>query len=346
MPYDENRDDPINGLGDEIVPERGLPFEVFEEDAPSITLDDIDKPREVTDEELALLMGLPDEDDKPSKERDKGMGAVEPILRDGEISDVGVTSVGGVVSVTQLLEHNLISEGETAQAAGVTVGSMAQQGGTQLIVLDSSELGGREEEPYNPLIIFGSGMAVFFLMYTVTIGGRSILHERNIGTLSRMMATPTRVWQILGGKVLGIFLTGFLQVSVLILATSLLLDISWGDPVGVAGLIAATALAATGWGILLAALATTPGQVVALGVALMLIFGILGGSFAGVPDSGLWNTISKITPHAWAIDGIEKLASGGQAVDVITHILVMLSMTAVLFVIAIVAFQRTQRRGN
>ena len=92
MPYDENRDDPINGLGDEIVPERGLPFEVFEEDTPSITLDDIEKPREVTDEELALLMGLPDEDDKPSKERDKGMGAVEPILRDGEISDVGVTT--------------------------------------------------------------------------------------------------------------------------------------------------------------------------------------------------------------------------------------------------------------
>lgn len=92
MPYDDNRDDPISGLGDEIVPERGLPFEVGEEDTPSLSVDDFNKPREVTDEELALLMGLPDEDDKPSRERDKGMGAVEPILRDGEIHDVGATT--------------------------------------------------------------------------------------------------------------------------------------------------------------------------------------------------------------------------------------------------------------
>lgn len=167
-----------------------------------------------------------------------------------------------------------------------------------------------------------------------------------MGTLSRMMVSPTRVGQILGGKVLGIFLTGFLQVGVLILATSLLLDISWGDPLGVVALIAATALAATGWGILLASFATTTALVTSLGTGLMLIFGILGGSFTGVPDSGLWNSLSKITPHAWAIDGMEKLVGGGGAPDILTHILVMLSMTAVLFVVAIVAFQRRQRVGN
>jgi hypothetical protein len=92
MPYDDNRDDPITGLGDEIVPERGLPFDVEEDETPSITLNDIEKPREVTEEELALLMGLPDDDDKPSKDRDKGMGAVEPILRDGDIPDIASTT--------------------------------------------------------------------------------------------------------------------------------------------------------------------------------------------------------------------------------------------------------------
>lgn len=167
-----------------------------------------------------------------------------------------------------------------------------------------------------------------------------------MGTLSRMMVSPTRTGQILGGKVLGIFLTGFLQVGVLILASTLLLDVSWGDPLGVVLLIAATAAAATGWGIVLAAFATTAAQVIGLGVALMLLFGILGGSFTGVPDSGLWNTFSKITPHAWAIDGIEILAGGGSVIDVGTHIIVMLSMSALLFVIAILAFQRFQRTRN
>jgi ABC-2 type transport system permease protein len=262
------------------------------------------------------------------------------------VNQVETLVVGGVVSVTQLLEHDLISEGETAQAASETVGSMAGQVSNQLIVLNTSTVGGAEPEAFNPLIVFGSGMAVFFLMYTVTVGARSILQERDMGTLSRMMATPTGVSQILGGKVLGIFLTGFLQVGVLILATSLLLEISWGDPWGVTALVAATALAATGWGILLAAFSTTTILVTSLGTALMLIFGILGGSFTGVPDSGLWNTLSKITPHAWAIDGMQKLASGGHTVDVLSNILVLLSMMVVLFLVAIFAFQRRQRLGN
>jgi ABC-2 type transport system permease protein len=220
---------------------------------------------------------------------------------------------------------------------------MSQQENSQLIVLSSSDMSVAEEESVNPLIVFASGMAVFFLMYTVTIGGRSILQERHMGTLSRMMASPTRVGQILGGKVLGIFLTGFLQVAVLILATTLLLDIPWGDPLGVVFLIGATAAAATGWGILLAAFATTAAQVASLGLALMLIFGILGGSFTGVPESGLWGMLSKITPHAWSIDGMEQLAGGGNVADVAVNIVVLMSMTAVLFVVAIIAFQRTQR---
>ena len=60
MPYDDKRDDPISGLGDEILPERGLPFEVEEEDASPVSVKGFEKPREVTDEELALLMGLPE----------------------------------------------------------------------------------------------------------------------------------------------------------------------------------------------------------------------------------------------------------------------------------------------
>jgi ABC-2 type transport system permease protein len=262
------------------------------------------------------------------------------------INEVETLVVGGKVTVTQLVENNLISLQDRARTAEETVGSMLQQGNTQLIVLSSSDMSISEEESFNPLIGFASGMAVFFLMYTVTIGGRSILQERNMGTLSRMMVSPTRTGQILGGKVLGIFLTGFMQVAVLILATTLLLDIPWGDPLGVALLIAATAAAATGWGIVLAAFATTAAQVASLGLALMLIFGILGGSFTGVPDSGLWSTLSKITPHAWAIDGMEKLAGGGSVIDVVTHIAVLLSMTAVLFVVAIIAFQRSQRTRN
>jgi ABC-2 type transport system permease protein len=251
---------------------------------------------------------------------------------------------GGLVTVTQLRENNLIPPEETAHFAQETVGRMVQQVDSQLIVLNSSDMSQAEEEPFNPLFVAASGFAVFFLMFTVIMGGRSILQEREMGTLSRLMATPTRVSQILGGKTLGIFLAGFLQVTILIFATAQLLDVNWGDPLAVVVLIAATAAAATGWGILLAAVATSAAQIIALGGGLALIFGILGGSLTmSVPDAGLMATLSKITPHAWAIDGMEQLASGGDMADVMVNIVALILMMAVLFAIAIIVFQRTQR---
>ncbi|UCG23190.1 MAG: ABC transporter permease, partial [Chloroflexota bacterium] len=251
---------------------------------------------------------------------------------------------GGIVAVTQLRENNLIPPEETARFAEETVGRMVQQVDSQLIVLKASDMSQAEEEPLNPMFVAASGFAVFFLMFTVTMGGRSILQEREMGTLSRLMATPTRAGQILGGKTLGIFLAGFLQVTILIFATAMLLDVNWGDPLAVVALIAATAAAATGWGILLAAVATTATQVITLGGALALIFGILGGNLTmSVAETGIMASLSKITPHAWAIDGLEQLASGGDMADVMVNIAALLLMMAVLFAIAIFAFRRTQR---
>ncbi|MDX1615505.1 MAG: ABC transporter permease, partial [Candidatus Promineifilaceae bacterium] len=194
---------------------------------------------------------------------------------------------------------------------------------------------------FNPLAYFATGMAVFFLMYTVTIGGRSILNEREDGTLTRMLVTPTRYAQVLAGKVLGVYLSGLVQVTLLIGASSLLFNLDWGAPAGIALLIIAVVAAATGWGMLLAASSKTPGQVNAVGTAMMLIFGILGGTFISIEAfSGFMRALSKITPHAWALDGFGSLVSGGGPADIMLPVLALLSMAALLFAAAVVVFQR------
>ncbi len=40
--------------------------------------------------------------------------------------------------------------------------------------------------------VFGPSMAVLFLMFATTMGGRRILDEREGGTLSRLLVTPPR----------------------------------------------------------------------------------------------------------------------------------------------------------
>ncbi len=192
--------------------------------------------------------------------------------------------------------------------------------------------GGNAGGGFNPLAYIAPGMALMFLMYRVSNGGRSLLVERAQGTLSRLLVSPTTAAQVLAGKMLGIFATGAAQLLVLIVASTLLFRLHWGDPVGVVVLVLAAVAGATGWGLLLTALARTPGQVSAIGAALMLIFGILGGSFVRIDAMPGWVRLaSRITPNAWGLDAFGTLALGGSLPDIGTPLLALLVMAAVLF---------------
>lgn len=255
------------------------------------------------------------------------------------ISQVEVGRVSGMVSVTQLLESGAIDPSQ-ALAVGQAVGESQSDslGNTSSIKLNNVTAAGTEVK-FNMLALLAPGMALMFLMYTVSNGGRTLLVEKAAGTLPRMLISPTSSFQILGGKVLGIFLSGLAQLLVLIIGTTLLFNLNWGDPLAVLVLVASAALAATGWGIFLAALLKTSGQVANIGMALMLIFGVLGGSFINVslmPDWVQW--FSRISPNRWGLDGFTTLAMGGNLTNITTPVIALLIMAAVLFLVSVMLF--------
>jgi ABC-2 type transport system permease protein len=51
-------------------------------------------------------------------------------------------------------------------------------------------------------------------------------------------------------------------------------------------------------------------------------------------------TLSKITPNAWGLDGFTTLAQGGTLADISTPIIALTMMGAVLFVVAVILFNR------
>ena len=223
------------------------------------------------------------------------------------------------VTMTQLATNGLVEMDaleETAVAIGNDLFGNSQDAAAN-IVIDTHTASGSSDDGFNVLSFFAPSMAIFFLMYTVTIGARSILQEQEQGTLSRLLVSPTSLAQVLGGKVVGTFLTG------------------------VALLIVAVALAATSWGLLVASLSNTPGQVGSAGTAVMLLFGILGGTFFPTAQmGGLLEAAGKITPHAWAMDGFLSLATGGTLADVVTPVLALLLMTALVFGAALLMLRR------
>jgi ABC-2 type transport system permease protein len=206
---------------------------------------------------------------------------------------------------------------------------------------------GAEATDFDPLAYMAPGMALMFLMYTVSYGGRSILAERNQGTLPRLMVSPTTSTQILGGKVLGIFLTGVAQMGILIVASALFFGVQWGDPLGMTVLILVAVFGATGWGMLITALARTPGQVGAMGSAVMLIFGILGGSFIQLDVMPAYvRLFSVITPNAWGLDGFQTLALGGTLANLGRPIAALMVMGAILFGVSMALFGRSSLMGK
>lgn len=269
-------------------------------------------------------------------------GVVKTIL-EGFLSQVETGRVSGVVAVEQLLANGLIQQDQIAQVGGQIGSQMAaeMQSGSNSSIKIQSLTGNGGSNNIDMLAILAPGMALMFLMYTVTNGGRSLLIEKNQGTLPRLIITPTRTGEVLAGKVFGIFLTGFLQMLILIGATSLLFHLQWGDPLALLVLSAAAVIGATGWGMLLTAVARTPGQVSSIGSAIMLIFGMVGGSFFSMDNFPRWvQSIAHITPNAWGMDGFTNLALGGTLASITTPVLSLLAMGTSLFIIAVILINK------
>lgn len=265
-------------------------------------------------------------------------GIVKAVV-DEFISRVEEGRTSGMTSIVGLMKDGLLNP-LNAEKEASELFQYAAESELSAITLKTN-IEGSDAVELDLLSYFAPGMALMFLMYTVSYGGRSILAERAGGTLPRLMISPTQTTQVLGGKVLGIFFMGVAQVGILILISTLFFQVRWGDALGVIVLILAAVFGATGWGMLITAFAHTPAQVANTGTVVMLIFSVLGGSFIDLENFPPFiQTISKITPNAWGLDGFTTLALGGTLKNLTEPVTALLVMGTVLFGVAVVLFNR------
>ena len=274
-----------------------------------------------------------------SPSRPNSAGIVQSIVT-RYLNRVEMGRIGGQVTVGQLVASGRIQPQQAAEV-GTEIGKKQAENEE---VFTSIRLKGEEGEAapqFNILAYMAPGMALMFLMFTVSNGGRTLLVEKTQGTLPRLLVAPITSGQVLLGKMFGIFFTGTAQVLILILASSIIFSLKWGNPLAVLLLVLAAVTGAVGWGMLLTALVTTSGQASSIGTAVMLTFGILGGSFFDITMMPRWmQAASRITPNSWGIDGFTALAAGGGVASILPDIAGLLVMGAALFGISLVLFKR------
>jgi len=187
-------------------------------------------------------------------------------------------------------------------------------------------------------------MAVFFLFFTVEFGVRGLLEEREEGTLSRLLVAPISPSSVIGGKALASFAVGLVSTTLLVFATTWLLDARWGDPLGVALLVLGGVLAAVGVTALVATLATTTAQAGAYVSIVAVVGGLLGGTFFPISQAGVLGTIRFLSPQGWLMEGFQELAYGGAVADIVRPLLGVFAIAAATGSIAWVRSQRMVAR--
>lgn len=187
---------------------------------------------------------------------------------------------------------------------------------------------------YQKIVPSGLVMFAFFL---VLIAGWSLVSERKHGTLKRLLVAPVPTAAVLGGKMLAMFFTATVQGIVLLLAGWAIFGMSWGPQPGwLVAVVICTAFSATGLAMTIASVARTETQVAVLGTLLVLLMAALSGALLGdramMPE--FLEPISRLTPHAWALDAYQHLLLPGDDLGQTTTINMPVVVRSCLVLIA------------
>ena len=178
-----------------------------------------------------------------------------------------------------------------------------------------------------------AGQIVTWVQITLLGMAEVLVDERLQGTLRRVLITPTSRAVLFAGKLLAGLSLGLVQMGILFAGGHLIFGVDWGqDPLAIALVSFAFALATAALGIILATFVKTRGQANSIVIGLAMSMSALGGAWYPLEITPpLYRTIVQILPSNWAMRAYnEMLAQGATLIDVVPHIGILMGF-AILF---------------
>ncbi len=221
--------------------------------------------------------------------------------------DVSVGRVAAVIEATRAAT----SAGATpAHAAELVRKAQAASADVQVVDSDAASDTG-SGTPRGFAYTAPANLLLFTFINSMAVAA-ALVESRRIGMLPRAFTAPVRRGAVLFGEALSRFIVAAAQAVLIMVVSSLLFGVSWGEPFGVAAVVGVFALVATGAAILMGSLVRSSAQPSAIGPPLGIVLGMLGGCLWPAEAAGrTLDAIGHLFPHAWGMDALLTLARPG-----------------------------------
>jgi len=187
------------------------------------------------------------------------------------------------------------------------------------------------------------GTSILMLMFSVSGLGSSILQEKELGTLDRLLYSPLSPTQILAGKMIFTFVVGLMQLTVMLTYSWLVfgLDI-FSHPLALLMAILATTFGISSFGIFLASISKSRQQAQSLGTLVVLTMSALGGSIVPLfimPP--FMKKLAMISINYWGLESFYDVFWRDFSIsEMIPGVTMMLAIGLVLSSLSVFLFKR------
>lgn len=177
-----------------------------------------------------------------------------------------------------------------------------------IVAVDTRSVVGKQQNK-NLISFYAAAIGVMFLLFTASGSAGALLEEAESGTLDRVLSSRITMTTLLAGKLTFNTLLAFAQLVVMFLWGWAIFHLDFFTHIpGFIVMGLCTALAVAAFGILLASMCHTRGQLGAVSTLLILVMSAIGGSM--FPRYMMPEAMQKaglFTINAWAIDGFTKV---------------------------------------
>lgn len=218
-----------------------------------------------------------------------------------------------------------------AEVAGVVRSAAAAMGD---IEIDQVAAGGAEAQEFGFEQI-AAGMLLLMTFLNTLTGAAGLIQSRKLGVSRRMLVSPTSIGTIVLGEGAGRWMMGVFQAVYIMVATTVLFGVAWGNLLSAIVLVVVFAAVAAGAAMLVGALMHNDEQAAGVTVMMGLGLGALGGTMLPLELFGsTMRTVAHATPHAWALEAFTVVGRGGSIGDVLPELGVLLGFAVVLIAVA------------